>query len=284
MSDSLEILLTNDDGIDSPGIRALYDGLSDVGDVTVVAPATDQSAIGRAISHEVDVTEHELGYAVGGTPVDCVVAALAELFPGPQHEPDLVVSGCNRGANLGEYVLGRSGTVSAAVEAAFHGLPAIAASLYVPAVGDIAFEEITTTPDQYTLAVDATTYLAEHALDNGVFDTVSYLNVNAPIPSSVSDEVDLAPLELTRPSKRYEMDAVRTDDGLVVTDRVWEEMDPSIIPDPEGTDRRAVAEGRISVTPLTVPHSVTDAETLLDLVDGFAGLERPTEASAETDD
>lgn len=269
MSDTLEILLTNDDGIDSPGIRALYDGLSELGNVITVAPADDQSAVGRALSHEVEVTEHELGYAVHGTPADCVVAGLGALTPGST--PDLVVSGCNKGANLGEYVLGRSGTVSAAVEAAFFDVPAIATSLYVP-VGDVAFADVETSPEQYTHAVDATCYFAEAALENGIFETLSYLNINAPVPSMTSGAVDLAPIEITRPSKRYEMDAVRTENGIRLQDRVWEEMDPQIIPDPEGTDRRAVAEGRVSVTPLTVPHTVADTGPLEELAAAYGRL------------
>src|SRR6056297_4327728 len=154
MADQLEILLTNDDGIDSPGIRALYEALQDVGNVTTVAPATDQSAVGRAMSYEVEVEEHELGYAVEGTPSDRVVAGLAELGP----YPDIVVSGCNEGANIGAYVLGRSGTVSAAVEAAFFGVPAVAASLHVPQ------EEWPrdTTVEEYSEVAEAVRYLVEH--------------------------------------------------------------------------------------------------------------------------
>ncbi|WP_254767579.1 5'/3'-nucleotidase SurE [Salinilacihabitans rarus] len=259
MSDSLEILLTNDDGIDSPGIRALHDALSSVGNVTVVAPATDQSAVGRALSHEVDVYEHELGYAVEGTPADCVVAGLAELGP----FPDLVVSGCNKGANLGEYVLGRSGTISAAVEAAFFDVPAIATSLYVP-VDDRSFEEVATAPEDYAEAVRATSFLVEHALDAGVFDPGTYLNVNAPLPDG-----DPAPIEITRPSKRYEMDASRHGDAVLLHDRVWEEMDPESLPDPEGTDRRAVAEGRISVSALAAPHTTNNHEALDALAEAY---------------
>ncbi|WP_312909325.1 5'/3'-nucleotidase SurE [Natronosalvus caseinilyticus] len=268
-NDDLEILLTNDDGIDSPGLRALYDELSALGTVTTVAPATDQSAIGRALSSDVDVEEHDLGYAVHGTPADCVVAGLSELCP---TDPDLVVSGCNKGANLGEYVLGRSGTVSAAVEAAFFDVPAIAASMYVP-TGDLAFTDVQTTPEDYVLAADATRYLAERGLEFGVFETVAYLNVNAPMPDGATDSVDLAPLELTRPSKRYEMDASRHETGVTLHDRVWEEMDPDVIPDPEGTDRRAVAEGRISVSPLTAPHTVADPDSLSELVASYGRLE-----------
>ena len=244
MTDTLRILLTNDDGIDSPGIRAMYEGLSTIGDVTVVAPADDQSAVGRSMSHETSVTESEFGYALHGTPADCVVAGLAELSPAP----DIVVSGCNEGANLGEYVLGRSGTIGAAVEAAFFEVPAIATSLYIPA-GDVSYTEIETSVSDFGEATRVTTYLVEHALDCGVFEDASYLNVNLPL-----FEGEGKPIEITRPSKRYEMDASREGNAIRLHDRVWDSMDPETIPDPPGTDRRAVVEGRISVSPLVVPH------------------------------
>lgn len=259
MSDDREILLTNDDGIDSTGIRALHDALSEHANVTVVAPANDQSACGRSISHAVDVWEHELGYAVDGTPADCVVAGLAELGP----EPEMVVAGCNKGANLGEYVLGRSGTISAAVEAAFFDVPAIATSLYVP-VDDTPFDEVDIGPDDFEEASRVTSYLVEHALETDLFDHAAYLNVNVPLP-----DTDPAPIEITEPSKRYEMGARRDGDVIHLTDRVWESMDPETIPDPDGTDRRAVAEGRISISPLTAPHSTNHHETLEALAESY---------------
>ncbi|GAB3031016.1 5'/3'-nucleotidase SurE [Natronobiforma cellulositropha] len=262
MRDDLEILLTNDDGIDSPGLRALADALAAVADVTVVAPADDQSAVGRSLSHEVDVLEHDLGYAVAGTPADCVVAGLGALAP----DPDLVVSGCNRGANLGEYVLGRSGTISAAVEAAFFDVPAIATSMYVPA-GDLAYTEVEVTLENYAHAVDATTYLCTHALDAGVFEATDYLNLNAPIAPSA--DATCPPLELTRPSKRYEMDAAREGERIHLRDRVWERMEPETLPDPAGTDRRAVVEGRISLSALTAPHTTSHHDALERLVGEF---------------
>ncbi|ELZ07997.1 5'/3'-nucleotidase SurE [Natrialba aegyptia] len=263
MSDTLEILLTNDDGIDSVGIRAIHDALVEHADanVTVVAPASDQSACGRSISHggEIGLVDHELGYAVEGTPADCVVAGLAELGP----DPDLVVAGCNRGANLGEYVLGRSGTISAAVEAAFFDVPAIATSMYVP-VDETPLREIDLSTDDFREARRVTTYLAEYALDAGVFDHAAYLNVNVPTPGKRP-----APIEITRPSKRYEMDAEATDGSVTLHDRVWESMDPDTIPDPDGTDRRTVAEGRISISPLTAPHSTNHHETLTELAETY---------------
>lgn len=249
------VLLTNDDGIDSPGIRALYEALSPVANVTTVAPATDQSAVGRSISlsGSCPVTDHELGYAVEGTPSDCVVAGLEELVP----DTDVVVSGCNKGANLGAYVLGRSGTVSAAVEAAFFDVPAIASSLYVSIEKDGAFQEFETSTDDYAEAARATQYLVEHALDGGVFERADYLNVNAPVPDD-----EPAPVEITRPSHVYDHGAVHEDGHVTLVDRVWEQMAQGDVPDPEGTDRRAIAEGRVSVSPLTAPHTTEHHDAL----------------------
>ena len=251
--DEPTILLTNDDGIESAGLGALYDGLSAVGDVVTVAPADDQSAVGRALSHEVDVRDHELGYAVEGTPADCVVAGLEALVP----ETDLVVAGCNRGANLGAYVLGRSGTVSAAVEATFFDVPSMAVSMYIPVREDADFTDIDDGQLGYEEAVDATTYLADNALGAGVFDQCDYLNVNAPVA-----EHGPAPMEVTRPSLEYEMGAVRDGERVQLHDRIWERMAEGETPDPEGTDRHAVVNGSVSVSPLTAPHTTEHHEAL----------------------
>jgi 5'-nucleotidase len=129
----VRILLTNDDGIYAPGLRALRLELQKLGEVTVVAPASEQSAVGHSITlltpllvQEV-LDEHNafLGWAVEGRPADCVKLALLELLPEP---PDLVVSGLNSGANAGINIL-YSGTVAAAIEGAFCRLTSIAVSL-----------------------------------------------------------------------------------------------------------------------------------------------------------
>lgn len=254
------ILLTNDDGIDSVGFRALYDELSSVADVTAVAPANDQSAVGRTMSNEVRIREHDCGYAVDGTPADCAVAGLGTLCP----DIDLVVSGCNEGANIGAYTLGRSGTVGAAVEAAFFGVPAMAVSLYVPG-GDISGRDAGTEREDYREATDAALYLVRNAFRAGVFEQVDYLNVNAPIPGETP-----APMEVTRPSTMYEMTAEAADGGTVrLVDNVWSRMHEDDIPDPAGTDRRAVIEGRVSVSPLTAPHTTEHHETLDELVEAY---------------
>jgi 5'-nucleotidase len=247
------ILLTNDDGIESVGFRALYDALSDVGDVTAVAPMADQSAVGRAISHEVTVHEYDLGYAIEGTPADCVVAGIESLVP----DADLVIAGCNEGANLGAYVLGRSGTVSAAVEATFFDVPAIAVSMYIPVREDTAFSDVETNPNSYAEAKRATQYLAANALELGVFDRCDYLNVNAPVA-----EWGPAPMVVTEPSKTYEMGAEKDGDLITLHDRIWQQMADGDIPDPEGTDRRAVVDGKVSVSPLTAPHTCEHHDAL----------------------
>ncbi|WP_101297632.1 5'/3'-nucleotidase SurE [Halegenticoccus soli] len=258
------ILLTNDDGIGSVGFRALYDGLSAVADVTAVAPATDQSAVGRALSREVTVSDHELGYVLDGTPADCTVVGLETLCS----DVDLVVAGCNKGANLGAYVLGRSGTISAAVEATFFGVPAIAVSLYVPG-GDVSWTEAATDTEDYREATDATAYLVEHALGAGVFEEAEYLNVNAPMPNETP-----ARMAITRPSTLYDMTATRESDGVRLRDRVWDRMREGDLPDPDGTDRRAVVDGNVSVSPLTAPHTTKHHDSLDRLAESYRSESR----------
>jgi len=250
----MDILLTNDDGIESTGFRALYDALSARWDVTAVAPAEDKSAVGRALSHEVSVEEHDLGYAVHGTPADCVIAGLEALTP----DVDFVVSGVNRGANLGAYTLGRSGTISAAVEASFFDVPAIAVSLYVPSGEDISWQDLVVEQHSYGEAVRAAEYLVDHAPAAGVFERADYLNVNAVLPP----EEGHAEMEVTRPSLVYEMTARHEGDQVTLHDGIWERMAEGDVPDPAGTDRHAVVEGRVSVSPLTAPHTIEHHEGL----------------------
>src|SRR5262245_43797889 len=119
----MRILLTNDDGIYAPGLRALLPELRKLGEVIVVAPAGEQSAVGHSVTLTTPLIVQEvlddrqafLGWAVEGKPADCIKLALRELLPEP---PDLIVSGLNAGANAGINVL-YSGTVAAAIEGAF---------------------------------------------------------------------------------------------------------------------------------------------------------------------
>jgi 5'-nucleotidase len=128
----MRILVTNDDGIMAPGILALRRAMAPLGEVTVVAPMTPQSAVGHSITltdpirvHRINLGDGVQGYGVEGRPADCVKLAVLELMP---HRPDLVASGVNLGANVGINVL-YSGTVAAAVEGAHYGIPSVAASI-----------------------------------------------------------------------------------------------------------------------------------------------------------
>ena len=123
------ILITNDDGVRSPGLRATYEELRQIADVTVVAPVDQRSGTSHTITLETPLRAHRLvdlpGWMVDFTPVDCVKLALRQLLP---HPPDLVVSGINHGWNTGNLVH-YSGTVAAAKEALLNGVPALAVSL-----------------------------------------------------------------------------------------------------------------------------------------------------------
>ena len=257
----LDILLTNDDGIDATGLGVLADALDEIGSVTVVAPEDDQSAVGRAISGSVSVREHDLGYAIDGTPADCVVAGLTSLVP----RTDLVIAGCNTGANLGAAVLGRSGTVSAAVESTFFDVPAIAVSMYIPSERYEAGGKSEVPAGQYAEAVRATTHLVEHIEGEQFFGDADYLNINAPITDESSGE-----MVITRPSHVYRVEAIREGKTIELRDGIWELMANGDIPDPEGTDRRAVFEGQTSVSPLTAPHSTERHEKLTALAEQYS--------------
>jgi len=128
----VRILLTNDDGIHAPGLAALRRALPRLGDVSVVAPATEQSGVGHSITflsplvcHEVFDGDERRGWAVEGSPADCVKLGVFEFC---QQRPDLIVSGVNGGLNAGINVL-YSGTVAAAIEGAFFGITSVAVSL-----------------------------------------------------------------------------------------------------------------------------------------------------------
>src|SRR6516164_6327611 len=169
----VRILLTNDDGVYAPGLRALRAELMKLGDVTVVAPASEQSAVGHSITLLTPLIVQELrdedrrflGWAVEGKPADCVKVALLELLPEP---PDLVVSGLNAGSNAGINIL-YSGTVAAAIEAAFFQCVSIAVSLEYTKPGPLDFSRAA------VLARQAIEQLLAHKPEPGAL-----FNVNIP--------------------------------------------------------------------------------------------------------
>ncbi|WP_336038029.1 5'/3'-nucleotidase SurE [Halobacterium yunchengense] len=253
MTESLSVLLTNDDGIDAPGIRALGDYLADDGhDVTVVAPANEQSGSGQTRTFErIDFEERDGGYAVHGTPADCVAFGVAAI----EDPVDVVVSGCNDGPNLGAHILARSGTVGAAMEASFLGLPAVAASMY-----DWEFDPAggwEPTYDKFHTSADAVTDVLPGFVAGELLPTADYLSINAPATEYATNPVK----RVTRPTEEYELQAT-INDGLVnIEDQLWHDFLDRDVPDPAGTDRRACVDNEVSVTPLTVPHTVADGAT-----------------------
>jgi 5'-nucleotidase len=170
----MTFLLTNDDGIDAPGIAVLHTALSDRGAVDVVAPATERSGASHALTmHEV-LRSRPMGsrrWAVAGTPVDCVYVAVHKLLA---QRPSMVVSGINRGANLGDDVH-YSGTVGAAREGALMGIPALAVSLHVD---HVRARRLSGSP-HFDTAAHFALQVIDHLADNPLPPTV-FLNLNVP--------------------------------------------------------------------------------------------------------
>ncbi len=164
----LDILVTNDDGVHAPGIRALAEKLREIGDVTVVAPAREMSAVSHALTIAEPVRFDQIEprvFAVEGTPADCVNLAVGKLLPKP---PDVVVSGINRGANVGDDIA-YSGTVAGAREAAMLGVPALAISL-ASKVDDA----------DYSDAAHFGTMMAKTLVEKQNWGRRTFLNVNVP--------------------------------------------------------------------------------------------------------
>jgi 5'-nucleotidase len=269
------ILLTNDDGIDAPGLAALHDRLSEVGTVRVVAPQGNRSASGRSLTisravergertididfdaeaghltYEVPHEHHDRGYALEATPCDCAIVGIHAF-----ETPDLVVSGCNTGANLGGHVLTRSGTVSAAIESAIAGVPAMAVSM------DLLRRPDDMAPEDFATAADVAGELAEYALTEGVFDEADYLNVNVP-----NGESTVAGAEVTHPSDTYPLEGAGDGEGFEIRAQLLNRMTPEEAGEPAGTDRHALMSGKVSVSPLSVPRRPTTAPTLERFVD-----------------
>jgi len=230
------ILLTNDDGIFAPGLYALYLALREIAQVTVVAPDSEKSAVGHAItiSDPLRVSEFEkngeiLGLAVKGTPADCVKLAFFALLP---QKPDMVVSGINYGSNTGINVI-YSGTVSAATEGTVLGLPSFAISL-------------TTFKDaEFTYAAKFGAYLAQEILQHGLPRGVS-LNVNVPnVP-----EQEIRGVAITRMGNAMYDD--KYEQRIDPRHRVYYWLTGSKVELNEGeeTDDGAIAQNLVSVTPL----------------------------------
>jgi 5'-nucleotidase len=235
----VRILLTNDDGIFAPGLRALRKELQKLGEVTVVAPATEQSAVGHSITlltpllvqDVLDETNQPIGWAVEGRPADCVKLALMELLPEP---PDLVVSGLNAGSNAGINVL-YSGTVAAAIEGAFFHCTSIALSVEYTKPKPLDF------PRAADLARRVIEQILAHQPPRG-----SLFNVNIP-------SFDTGPIRGIRTVPQNIAPFVETFDRRIdPRGRVYFWSNPDFRcsePHPD-SDVSAMSEGYITVTPL----------------------------------
>lgn len=228
------ILISNDDGVHAPGIKALAKALAEVADVTVVAPDRERSGASHSLTMDVPLRTHRVKdnvIGVDGTPTDCVLLALKLLLPEP---PDLMVSGINRGPNMGDDVT-YSGTIAAAMEATLLGIPSIAVSLCRCESGAYNFEP------SARIAKDVALMVLGRGLPKGTL-----LNVN--VPNIPRDEI--VGVELVRQGKQvYEEAVIEKKDPRGRTYYWIGGQLTSWEPEPD-TDYAAVSSGRVSITPV----------------------------------
>lgn len=247
------ILLTNDDGLGDPGLLALQQCIKEIPDaeILVVAPETNRSASGHAITMHQPLrikpgrmADGGLGYACSGTPADCVRLAIAGTVD--NIVPDLVISGINSGHNMG-IDIHYSGTAACAREAAINGVPAIATST-------VFRNSVSNIEAVYNTVAVAARQLAEYVLANGLAPNL-FLNVNAPGLTSA----EAKGMRMTSVGeRRYKLNSDKREDPLGYP-YYWpySGRGPSDVYDVD-TDVGAVAEGYISVTPVTLDSTDYD--------------------------
>ncbi len=226
------ILISNDDGIHSEGILALEEKLRKIGELYTVAPDRVQNSMSHALTLHRPLRVHEVGprrLAVDGTPTDCVKLALSGLLP---VRPNLVLSGINQGPNLGDDII-YSGTVSAAIEGALLGIPAIAVSV-------VAFKDFV-----FDTAADFVAGLIPRVLEWGL-PAGTLLNVNVPL----LPKDKIKGWKFTRQGKRHYQEKIIERVDPRGKKYYWIGGDDLGFDHEEGTDCVAVHEGFISVTPL----------------------------------
>lgn len=226
------ILVTNDDGIHAPGILALAEAMQAIGEVQVAAPSINQSASGhkKTLFNDIPIKETTIGndipaLSVGGSPADCIALAAMGLRKWP---PDIVVSGINRGENMSQDIT-YSGTVTAALEAAIQGIPAVAVSLANREANDV---------EDYHEAAQIAQTVVKHVLVKKL-PPLTILNLNVPSGK-------IKGLRLTRQGVRIYRDELAREGENV---RIVGEP-PTGILDEAGTDLWAVANGYASLTPI----------------------------------
>jgi 5'-nucleotidase len=245
------ILLTNDDGIYAPGIRALEEELLKIAEVRVVAPATEQSGVGHSITflrplvpkQVYDAQDRLRGWAVDGSPADCVKLGIFEFCDRP---PDIVVSGINGGLNAGINVL-YSGTVAAAIEGAFFGITSIACSL--------EFHEHA----QYRKAAVMCRGIIEQILAKKGSEPVLYnLNIPTAATEREKNEIKVVPMGVSRYGEHY----IKGVDPKGRT-YYWATNEPPPRLEGHETDLTALARGYLTLTPLQ--YNMTRQATLAEM-------------------
>ena len=246
----MRILLTNDDGVFAPGLSALEQQLRHLGEVVIVAPATEQSGVGHSITFLTPLTCKSIhrdgrhwAWAVDGSPADCVKLAIAELFK--DNPVDLVVSGINDGLNAGINVL-YSGTVAAAIEGAFFGVTSVAVSL-----------EYDPDADFQSAAVIARNVIGGLANQPGSRGKLFNLNVPTKATGSPS-ELKIVPMGLAQYGRTYEK---RQDPGG--RDYYWALWSEPDKPPSETADVTALRNGNVTLTPLN--FDLADHSLLADM-------------------
>lgn len=234
----MQILISNDDGVDAPGILALKEGLGDLASLIIVAPDRDRSGASNSLTLDSPIRAKKVSegvICVAGTPTDCVHLAITGLL---ENEPDMVISGINAGANMGDDVL-YSGTVAAAMEGRFLGLPAIAISLSSNADG--------ASLTHYATAVQVARFLIKR-LKHAPFPSNTILNVNVPdLPWK-----QVKGILSTRLGHRHKAEPAIRDKDPRGRDIYWVGPPGAEQDAGDGTDFYAVNNGYISVTPLQV--------------------------------
>lgn len=228
------ILVSNDDGYGTQGIMALVDALQDIGDVWVVAPATEQSAVSSSLSLRTPVRLRQVApqhFTVSGTPADSVYMGLNKVLP---VRPDLCITGVNHGANLGNDVI-YSGTVAAAIETTLIGVPSLAVSL-------ASYDKDVS----YDIAALAAAKIARHMCSNRLARGV-LLNLNVP-----KDAQPETPIRVTKLGRRNYARKVSTQNDPRGGSYSWIGGDVLPADDIPGSDCNAIARGELSLTPISL--------------------------------
>src|SRR5277367_476754 len=233
------ILLTNDDGYQAAGLLALAEALQDLATISIVAPSTEQSGAAQSLTLRQPIICNAIAerrWAIDGTPADCVIVALHKLLP---EKPDLVISGINAGAHLGENIY-YSGTVGAARESALHHIPSLAMSLCSKAKNA-----------NFAASARIAKSAAELILQHGLPDQV-LLSINVPAQWTGG-------VRLTRQSKKITRNQLTEGKDPRGRSYFWlfeQKIDKDVEPD---TDYAAIFAGHVSVTPLHLDPTHTDS-------------------------